>query len=71
MAMLLLLFEALVLFSFSICPIIFCSQVIGDEFCSHFCCRLLIFCIIASVFVFSDKRVVSVKYVVGSFIGNK
>ncbi len=31
-AMLLLPFEALVLFSFSISPILFCSQVIGDEF---------------------------------------
>ncbi len=34
-AMLLLPFEALVLFSFRISPILFCSQVIGDEFCSH------------------------------------
>ncbi len=43
MYLLLLPFESLVLFSFSISPILFCSQVIGDEFCSHFCCRLLIF----------------------------
>ncbi len=42
-AMLQLSFEALVFFSFSISPILFCSQVIGDEFCSHFCCSLLIF----------------------------
>ncbi len=42
-AMLQLPFEALVLFSFSISPILFCSHVIGDEFCSHFCCSLLIF----------------------------
>ncbi len=35
-AMLQLPFEALVLFSFSISPILFCSQVIGDECCSHF-----------------------------------
>ncbi len=55
MAMLLLPFEALVLFSFSISLILFCSQVIADEFCSHFCCRLPIF-VIPSVFAFQIKE---------------
>ncbi len=41
-AMLQLPSEALVFFSFFISPILFCSQVIGDEFCSHFCCSLII-----------------------------
>ncbi len=40
-AMLQLSFEALVFFPFSISPILFCSHVIGDEFCSHSCCRLI------------------------------
>ncbi len=55
-AMLQLSFEALVFFSFSISPILFCSQVIGDEFCSHFCCSFADFCKIASVFAFQIKE---------------
>ncbi len=54
MAMLQLHFEALVFFSFSISPILFCSHVIGDEFCSTFV-AVADFCNIASVFAFQTK----------------
>ncbi len=55
-AMLQLPFEALVHFSFSITPMLFCSQMIGDEFCSNFCCRLPIFIKIPSGFAFQIKE---------------
>ncbi len=54
MAMLQLSLEALVFFSFSISPILFCSQVIGVLF--PLLLQFADFCKIASVFAFQIKE---------------
>ncbi len=56
MYLLLLPFESLVLFSFSISPILFCSQVIGDEFCFPLLLQVTNFCKITSVFAFQIEE---------------